>query len=503
MSAGASLSPAELNDEIIELAAAHQFDPAGWANIAWDWGVGDLEELDGPRQWQHELLSEIGEHLQDPAKRYEPLQIARSSGHGIGKSAAMGMIANWAMSCFADARVLCTANTEGQLRTKTVPEVAKWFRSSLTSGWFDPQATSIKSLDRDHSDSWRMDFVPWSETNTEAFAGLHNKGKIIVLLFDEASKISDKVWEVAEGALTDEDTIILWVVFGNPTRSTGRFKECFGRLKHRWLHKQIDSRTVPGTNKAQIAKWEQDHGEDSDFFRVRVRGEFPRQGDQEFMSAEDVAAARRREAVSFVGDPLVFGLDVARFGDDESVLFRRRGRDARTEGPMHWRGLSTTQLAARVAEEYQKSLPDAVFVDEGGVGGGVVDRLRDLGVPVIGVNFGAASDGVAKNEARGEKFADKSAEMWGTCRAWLKAGGAIPDDPELEEQLLGREYFYDRNDAIRLESKRDMKERGLSSPDRADGLALTFAYPVTAKPTRTARRELHRAKRNWDYQPRV
>jgi hypothetical protein len=137
------------------------------------------------------------------------------------------------------------------------------------------RSTSLKSTDPAHEATWRADLIPWSEHNTEAFAGLHNEGKRIVLLFDEGSAIADKVWEVAEGALTDANTQILWLVFGNGTRPTGRFRECFRKFKHRWDHDQIDSRTVEGINLEQVDKWVADYGEDSDFVKVRVRGMFP------------------------------------------------------------------------------------------------------------------------------------------------------------------------------------------------------------------------------------
>ena len=172
--------------------------------------------------------------------------------------------------------------------------------------------------------------VPWSERNTEAFAGLHNQGKRILLVFDEASAIHDLIWEVSEGALTDADTEIIWCCFGNPTQNTGRFRECFGRFKHRWLTRQIDSRTVKITNKTKIQEWVDDYGEDSDFVRVRVRGVFPRTSANALLGPEDVEAAIKRvyREGEFEFAAVVFGLDVARQGDDSTVLARRQGKIA-------------------------------------------------------------------------------------------------------------------------------------------------------------------------------
>jgi hypothetical protein len=172
--------------------------------------------------------------------------------------------------------------------------------------------------------------IPWSEHRTEAFAGLHNQGKRIIVIFDEASAIPDVIWETTEGALTDADTKIIWGVFGNPTRNTGRFRECFGRFRHRWHLWQVGSRATKLTNKEQINQWIADYGEDSDFVRVRVRGVFPRAGDMQFISTEmaEAAMSDKRDPPSTIYDPLVLGVDVARFGDDATVLCPRRARDA-------------------------------------------------------------------------------------------------------------------------------------------------------------------------------
>ncbi|MEC4595472.1 terminase [Burkholderia vietnamiensis] len=462
--------------ELLEEIASFVHDPLGFVLFAFPWGMGELAKFDGPDEWQVEILTKLGDGL---ITLHEAIQIAIASGHGIGKSAFVAWLILWAICTREDTRGVVTANTDTQLRTKTWPELMKWHRLCICGHWFEVTATAIFSKQPQHEKTWRIDAVPWSETNTEAFAGLHNQGNRILLVFDEGSAIADKIWEVAEGALTDEDTEIIWFVAGNPTRNTGRFRECFGRFKHRWIHKQVDSRTCRMTNKRQIAKWVADHGEDSDFVRVRVRGMFPRAGSMQFISSEAVQEAMKREAIAHLHDPLVMGVDVARFGDDQSVIYFRKGRDGRTHAPIPLRGLDTMALAARVALEYDKFRADGLFVDETGIGAGVVDRLRQLGYPVIGVHFGAKPDRAMPGSDQNAYF-NKRAEMWGEMREWLK-GGAIPNDIELEQELTGPEYTFrlrDGRDAILLESKEDMKKRGLASPDIADGLALTFAYPV-------------------------
>lgn len=467
-------------DRLALLMAKCKYRPHAYVRAAYPWGTGELKNSQGPRVWQSEELEKLEIHLQDPKTRFTPYLLAVSSGHGIGKSSYISMITNWAMSCYVGAKIVTTANTETQLRTKTWPEVRKWTRMMINSHWFNPTATTITSVDPDHQGTWRADAITWSENNTEAFAGMHNEGKIIVLIMDEASAIADKIWEVAEGALTDANTVIIWLAFGNGTRASGRFRECFGRLKHRWRTRQIDSRTVEGTNKQQIDQWIQDYGEDSDFVRVRVKGEFPRAGSMQFMPSDIVEAARHRTAEANLMDPCVMGVDVARFGDDESVIVIRRGRDARTIQWVSLRGADTMTLAARVVEMAQQYKPDSIFVDEGGVGGGVVDRLNMLRQPVVGIQFGGKPDRSSQTGSGQVNYANKRAEMWGYMRDWMK-GAMLPDDPDLSAQLTGLEYGYvfkDGKDAIQLEKKSDMKKRGLSSPDKADALALTFAYPV-------------------------
>jgi hypothetical protein len=453
---------------------AHNF--SGWITWAFPWGEADSELVNahGPEPWQAALARRVDEGLSPD----EALLLATTSGHGVGKSALVSWLILWAMSTYPDTRGVVTANTEVQLKTKTWAELAKWYRLFIGKEFFRYEATCIFSRDREHEKTWRIDMVPWSERNVEAFAGLHNKGRRILVVFDEASAIPDNIWETTEGALTDSDTEIIWAVFGNPTRNTGRFKQCFpgGQYAHRWTTQAVDSRQVSLTDQSQIKRWVADYGDDSDFVRVRVKGMFPRAGTLQFISEELVTEAAYREAVAFNHDPLILGVDVARFGDDASVIYIRKGRDGRTHEPLVYRGLDTMQLASRVAEQFSYYHADAVFIDGGGVGGGVVDRCRQLNVPCFEVQFGGKPDRPDVS-AESAKYSNKRAEIWGLMREWLSVG-AIPDDAELRAALIGPQYGYNGRDEIQLERKEDMKRRGQASPDLGDALALTFAWPV-------------------------
>lgn len=488
MAAGIGHNGGPADEELIKLVASCRYDPWKWDGVAYDWGYGQLKGMTGPREWQDDISEIIVEHLANPETRFQPLQIAVASGHGIGKSAKMAMLANWAMSCFADARVVVTANTMTQLRTKTIPEITRWFRRSITAHWFDIQAQTIKA-----SEEWRTDFVSWSAHNTEAFAGLHNLGSIILILFDEASKIDDKVWEVTEGALTDENTVIIWVAFGNPTQNVGRFRECFRKLRHRWAHRHIDSRDVEGTNKEQAQRMVDDYGIDSDIVKVRVRGMFPSASMLQWIGTDLVDAAGevhlRESEYNFA--PVIIGVDPAWTGDDTLEVYMRQGLYSKhlLSLPKNDNDVAVAQAIARFEDDYKA---DAVFIDLGyGTGiksvGDTMKRNWTL------IPFGGAS-------ARPDCL-NKRMEMWWHVKEWLKAGGAIdPKDTILYQDLIGPETVPRPDGVYQLESKLDMKARDLPSPNRADALALTFALPVVSKDKRIAdAREEHTAE--VDYNP--
>ena len=481
-------------------------DPLGHSLYAYPWD-SELLPQPGPRAWQRDTMQALGEHLSNPATRHQPFRDATASGHGIGKSGEIGMIVKWALDTCEDTRVVVTANTETQIINKTWPEVTKWANLSITRDWFKPTATGLISAFAGHERSWRADAVTWSENNTEAFAGLHNLGKRLVLVYDEASGIADKVWEVSQGAFTDEGTELIWIVRGNPTKNTGRFRECFGRYRNLWQTRQIDSRTVEGTNKDYLNEIVDTYGLESDIVKVRVLGQFPSASSMQFIPSDIVDGARTRpDGEVLRTDPVVFGVDCARFGDDHSTLAIRSGRDARSRPWKRWNNVDAMTLAGDIALEAHKHFPDAIFVDAGNIGAAVVDRLRQL-IPdtlVVEVWFGAKSMRDAEFNGMRIKVANKRAEMWTNMREWLN-GGWIPDHQGLADDLIGPEYTFDVNQRILLEKKEHMKARGLPSTDDADALACTFAELVAPR-ERPASRDMNnyarpRGPKVSDYDP--
>jgi len=446
-------------------------DPFGFVMYAFPWAVrgGPLEDHDGPDTWQREQLMRIGQGISDDPM--SAIQEATASGHGVGKSALVSWIVLWAMSTRPHLAGWVTANTQTQLKGKTWREVAVWHKRSINKHWFEWTATRFYQVD--HPDTWSIEAIPWTEHNSEAFAGLH--AEHVLMLMDEASGIADIIWEVSEGAMTTPRA--MWLVYGNPTRNTGRFRECFGKYKHRWHTQQVDSRKCKMTDKKKLGEWEEDHGEDSDFFRVRVRGEFPHRASNQFISSEIVAEARKHqcEVLEYIHSAVVIGCDVARFGDDETVITIRQGRKVHAQHV--FRQLNNMQVGAECAKvyrDYQKLgvTMGPIFVDGVGLGSGVVDYLVSMHYPVIDVNVGEKS-------VDPHMYFNKRVEIWDKGRQWLEAGADIPDAPELAEQLTDIEYdMVPHKDQIRLEKKADMKTRGLSSPDRADSLMLTFAEDI-------------------------
>lgn len=466
----------EKHDELIEALGALTHDPLAFVYFAYPWGEPGtpLENMEGPDEWQIQILKDIGEQLKKGKDLQTAIQEAVASGHGIGKSALISWLIHFAISTHENTRGVVTANTEGQLRTKTWPELSKWHNMFIAKDLFTYTATAIFSSDKDYEKTWRIDAIPWSKNSPESFAGLHNQGNRILVLFDEASAIDDVIWEVTEGALTDANTEIIWCAFGNPTRNSGRFRECFRKYRKFWNTYQIDSRTVKISNKAKIEEWLEAYGEDSDFFKVRVRGVFPSASDLQFISTEiaDKAQKQSYKPGKFEHLPVIIGVDPAWTGSDSLEIVMRQGYYMKSLASIpknddDWR---MAQLIAQFEDEYKA---DAVFIDMG-YGTGIYSIGKQLGRKWRLIEFGGKSNDPV--------YLNMRAYMWGQMKEWLREGGSIPpNDQALYDDIVGPEAIIDKNGHIQLESKKDMKDRGLPSPNKGDALALTFAARVVKK----------------------
>lgn len=476
-SANDSYSPDEIELELADACERFHYNPLGWARWAFDWGYGELSGFNDLDEWQISWLDWYGQQLRlrcfNGRDAVTPIRALTASGHGIGKSALVSILILFIMSTRPFAKGIVTANTGDQLRTKTWGELAKWKSLCITGHWFELNSGkgSLSMFHKSWPETWRVDAQTCREENSEAFAGLHSATSTPFYVFDEASAVPDKIWEVAEGGLTDGEP--LFAAFGNPTRNTGAFSDKFG--SGLWHKFKIDSRTARMPNKKLIDEWINEHGIDSDFVRVRVRGEFPRAGDMQFIPGDVAAQARRRAPGLYLqDDPLIAGVDVARGGDDNCVIQFRRGKDAKSDKTYVIPGEKSRDsmvVISKLIMIFSRHKPNHIFVDETGIGGPIVDRLRQLGYPVTGVHFG----GTADDE---KKFKNKTAEMGWHCRRWLMDGGAIPNNGQLEKELTSREFYHDDKDKLVLERKKDMKKRLGYSPDWADALYLTFAQEV-------------------------
>jgi hypothetical protein len=470
-------NPEMMADEADDVAAwlsSVAKDPLAFVMGAFRWGEGELRGSSGPEPWQADVLSSIKSGLLTPG---QAIKIAISSGHGVGKSALCSWVCLWAISTAPDTRGIISASSESMLMTRFRAELRIWFRRFRAAEYFEMGATSLTSKDPNHEQTWRVDLLPNNPNRPEAFQGLHNKNRRILLIYDEASAIEDVIWQSCEAIVTDADAECIWLCCGNPLRATGRFKDCFDKYQNRWITKHVNSLDISFTNKGEMRKWIADYGEDSDFVRTRILGLFPRTGSSMFISPEAVDRAMSRELVPSHNDPLVAGVDVARYGSDASVVFFRKGHDARSIPPQIFRGLSIAELEDRCVWLHNQYQPVQWMIDGGGVGGGLVDHLRRRNLIVVDVQFGSRAD----QAIDATRYANKRAEMYGLLRRSLDYL-ALPVSQELKEQLTCFEYAFNPRGEILLESKDSLRRRGVSSPDISDALATTYACEAAMLP---------------------
>jgi len=459
-------------------------DPLAFVLYTFPWGQQGtpLEHFPGPRKWQRQILSDLRDHIKQNNGKvdFDTARLAIASGRGIGKSALVSWLTIWMLSTRIGSTTIVSANSEAQLRSVTWAEITKWLAMSLNSHWFEIAATRImpakwltELVERDLKKGtryWSVEGRLWSEENPDAYAGVHNFDGVM-LIFDEASGIPDAIWSVSDGFFTENTPHRFHLSFSNPRRNTGYFYETFHSKRAFWRTRNIDARDVEGTDKNVYQRIIDEYGSDSYQANVEVYGQFPSEGDDQFIAVNLVDDAMRRPRYKDEHAPITIGVDPARFGADATVIAIRQGRDI-IDIRRH-RNADTMETVGYVIEAIEEFKPALVCIDEGGLGAGVVDRLKEQRYKIRGVNFG--------NKAQKQlMYGNKRAEIWGAMRDWLK-DASIPNDRFLKSDLISPKIKPDSKGAIFLESKKDMKARGLASPDAADAIAVTFAFPVASR----------------------
>jgi len=461
--------------------------PEAFVRFVFPWGKKGtpLEHHAGPRRWQRDVLRQVKEHIDanNGQVDFKVLRMAVASGRGIGKSALVSWLVIWMLSTRIGGSVIVSANSEAQLRSITWSEITKWLAMSMNSHWFEISATRVtpakwlsELVERDLRKGtryWSIEGRLWSEENPDAYAGLHNSDGVM-LIFDESSGIPDKIWDVAQGFFTENTPNRFWFAFSNPRRNEGYFYECFNAKRNFWTTQSIDARQVEDTDKAVYEQIIEEYGSDSPQARIEVYGQFPADGDDQFISPSLVDEAAGRPKYQDETAPIVLGVDPARSGNDSTVIVARQGRDI--VAIKRYKGEDTMEIVGRVIDAIEEFRPTLVVLDEGGLGYGILDRLKEQRYKVRGVNFGWKSSKPAM-------WQNKRAEMWGDMRQWLRTA-SIPNDRMLKSDLCSPQYKTNSSGSIALEAKKDMRARGLASPDAADALAVTFAYPVASRESR-------------------
>jgi hypothetical protein len=494
----------ETETQLAEFLAGFYADPYGFVMAVFPWGsrldangnkvrIPGMEYLPdgapnplidktGPEDWQREELQALGRHIRENMERRElglDMEVWRSaiaSGHGVGKSAFVAWVIYFLMSTRVDTRGAVTASTQFQLEDKTWPELAKWHNLALNRHWFAWAGTSFSfaAYPEEKRKNYRATAATVSETNTEAFAGLHNEGRTVFVIFDEASGVLSKIWEVAEGALTDGEGFFF--AYGNPTKPDGEFADCFDKHSHIYRTRHVDSRSVSHTNKAALAGIIAKYGEDSDEVKVRIKGQFPTQSFDGFFDVASVSECMQREDVVVDRSAaLIMAVDVANSGGDEIVIGFRQGWDARSRPLQARTNLRHGEMVKWVAATADANQPDAIVIECVGIGIPLCDDLEDLGYKVHRAYPGSITTD--------PHYYNNRALWYSEFRDWVyEPLSAMPDDPVTFSQMTKMKYFLRKSDGKTLmESKQDMRTRGLPSPDRSDMYMLTFAVKVARR----------------------
>lgn len=443
-------APAPADNPFVEFHARYANDP-----------VLFVREVFGvePDEWQCDLMRAVARGDR---------RISVRSGHGIGKTTCLAWIIIWWQLTRFPQKTVATAPTSAQLFDALFAEVKAWLNKLPTALFdlFDVRADYIAL--RAAPDESFASFRTSSTEKPEALAGIHSEH--VLLVCDEASGIPEPVYESAAGSMSGHSAVT--ILAGNPVRTSGLFHATHTTLRDLWTTFHVSCLTCKRVSADFVEDMRRRYGELSNAFRVRVLGEFPA-GDDDVVIPYDLAEAALKRDVQPVNQRPVWGLDVARFGSDSTALAKRKGNVLR-EPVKEKRGYDTMQTVGWVKLEYDETplddRPVEILVDVIGYGAGVVDRGRELNLPVRGINVSESPALVT------EKFVNLRAELWFRGRRWLeKRDCNIANDEGLLAELVGPRYRFTSSGKTIVESKDDMRKRGLMSPNKADAFLLTLA----------------------------
>ena len=381
-------------------------------------------------------------------------EVSVRSCHASGKTYTAARIVHWWLASWDDAVVISTAPTFRQVEQILWREIRS---SAAGRGLYPPAAVLNTKIQL--SDKWFA--LGLSTDNPDQFQGFHSPHLLVI--GDEAPGIGEEIFQAMDG-LTATKTLLL----GNPTQNTGRFADTFKKQNVAKIQiSAFDVPMIPGLiTEKDIIKIREYYGEESDVYRVRVLGEFPKSDVDTLISVDDVYKAMQREVTVLPQWEKKMGVDPARFGDDRTIIVIRQME--RVLIKEHFSKQDTMQTVGniiRLAKEY-KVLPTNINIDAIGIGAGIVDRLHEQGWDVCGIN-------VALPAKDTEHYLNLRAELYDVARQWIKKA-SMPQDDDFYE-LANVKYRFNSSGKLQIESKDDMKKRGLPSPDVADAVVLTLA----------------------------
>lgn len=435
-----------------------------------------VEALGLPEKWDERLKEGVLPwQWEASAALVARKRLSVRSGHRVGKSAFLSWCILWFMTCYFPVKVGCTAPTSTQMSDVLWAELSMWHRRLC-----------VKLPDIGNLFEWKSDKFDLMEAPAESFAvartaraekpealqGLHSKH--VLILVDEASGVHQAVYEAGRGSLAADNAFVIFA--SNPTRLEGMFYDTHHKLRPLWHAMQVNGEDCPTQSQQFRDEIVFQYGKDSNYYKVRVRGEFPLSEDDGVIPLELCLAALEREVEPFGNR--IWGIDVARFGRDRTVLVKRC-TNATIEEHKSWSGTDTMQTSGRVYAEWLDTKPEdrptAVFVDVIGIGAGVVDRLQELGMPITGVN-------VAEEASVEDMYMRMRDELWFKARKWLeKKDCRLVKDETLVAELSLPKYAFTSNGKLKVESKDELKKRYPRSPDVADAFCLTFAHSIEQK----------------------